>query len=167
MAYCATLLAPMFELNQSSPAHQVTEYLPYPTGRNAKSIAPLGGYALAIPSNVAQDRIRPIWTALSSLSSAQAIKLYIENGSLVSPRFSVSMDPEVSKISPAISKVDEMARFGVLQMWPRPPVPEISDIIAIVGDEMHDMLLGVKSIDVALQSSQNRADALMRSRGHY
>ena len=167
MAYCATLLAPMFELNQSSPAHQVTEYLPYPTGRNAKSIAPLGGYALAIPSNVAQDRIRPIWTALSSLSSAQAIKLYIENGSLVSPRFSVSMDPEVSKISPAISKVDEMARFGVLQMWPRPPVPEISDIIAIVGDEMHDMLLGAKSIDVALQSSQNRADALMRSRGHY
>lgn len=167
MAYCATLLAPMFELNQSSPAHQVTEYLPYPTGRNAKPIAPLGGYALAIPSNVAQDRIRPIWTALSSLSSAQAIKLYIENGSLVSPRFSVSMDPEVSKISPAISKVDEMARFGVLQMWPRPPVPEISDIIAIVGDEMHDMLLGVKSIDVALQSSQNRADALMRSRGHY
>ena len=167
MAYCATLLAPMFELNPASPAHGVTEYLPLPSGLNSRPLAPLGGYALAIPSNVAENRIDPIWTALSSLSSAQAIKLYIENGSLVSPRFSVSMDPEVSKISPVISKVDEMARFGVLQMWPRPPVPEISNIIAIVGEEMHDMLVGVKSIDEALMNSQNRADALMRRRGHY
>jgi len=167
MAYCATLLAPMFELNPGSPAHGVTEYLPHPAGSNAKTVAPLGGYALAIPANISPDRIGPIWTALASLSSAQAIKLYIENGSLVSPRFSVSMDPEVSKISPVISKVDEMARFGVLQMWPRPPVPEISDIIAIVGEEMHDMLVGAKTIDAALANSQNRADALMRSRGHY
>ena len=157
----------MFELNPESPAHGVTEYLPHPAGSNAKPVAPLGGYALAIPANISPDRIGPIWTALASLSSAQAIKLYIENGSLVSPRFSVSMDPEVSKISPVISKVDEMARFGVLQMWPRPPVPEISDIIAIVGEEMHDMLVGAKTIDAALANSQNRTDALMRSRGHY
>ena len=104
---------------------------------------------------------------MTSLTSANAIKLYIENGSLVSPRFSVSMDPEVKKISPLISIVDEMARFGVLQMWPRPPVPEITDIIAIAGEEMHDMLLGAKSIETALASAQNRADALMRSHGHY
>ena len=102
-----------------------------------------------------------------SLTSPQTIKLYIENGSLVSPRFSVSMDPKVRQISPLISKVDEMARFGVLQMWPRPPVPEISNIIAIVGEEMHDMLIGVKSIDEALNNSQNRADAIMRMNGHY
>jgi multiple sugar transport system substrate-binding protein len=77
------------------------------------------------------------------------------------------MDPEVKQISPLISIVDEMARFGILQMWPRPPVPEIADIIAITGEEMHDMLLGATSIDDALTNSQNRVDALMRAHGHY
>lgn len=167
IAYCATLLAPLFELNQKSPAYGNTEYLPHPTAAGVKPIAPIGGYALAIPSNVEPDRINPIWTALKSLTSAQTVKLYIENGSLVSPRFSVSMDPEVQRISPLISKVDDMARSGVLQMWPRPPVPEISAIIAIAGEEMHDMLVGAKSVDEALINAQNRADALMRTNGHY
>jgi multiple sugar transport system substrate-binding protein len=167
MAYCATLLAPMFETNESSAAFGHTEYLPHPFGPSGQPIAPLGGYALAIPSNIAPERINPIWMALTSFTSARTVKLYIENGSLVSPRFSVSQDPEVQKISPLISKVDEMARLGVLQMWPRPPVPEITDIIAIVGEEMHDALRGDISVTDALANSQNRADALMRARGHY
>lgn len=167
IAYCATLLAPLFELNKSSPAYGNTTYLPHPSGPGAKPIAPLGGYALAIPSNIAPDRISPIWTALKSLTSAQTVKLYIENGSLVSPRYSVSMDPEVQRVSPLISTVDDMARSGVLQMWPRPPVPEISAIIAIAGEEMHDMLLGAKTVDQALSNAQNRADALMRTNGRY
>lgn len=167
MAYNATLLAPLFETDQASPAYGKTEYLPHPHGPAGRPIAPLGGYALAIPSNIAPERIYPIWTALTSLTSEQTVKLYIENGSLVSPRFSVSHDPEVQKISPLISIVDEMARFGVLQMWPRPPVPEITDIIAIVGEEMHDALRGDKSVADALVNSQNRADVLMRSHGHY
>ena len=167
MAYCATLLAPLFELDKSSPAWSNTEYLPLPFGPKGRPIAPLGGYALAIPSNIAPERIDPIWTALQSLTSAHTVKLYIENGSLVSPRFSVSLDPEVQQISPLISIVDEMARRGILQMWPRPPVPGISDIIAIVGEEMHDALRGDKSVSDALANSQNRADALMRLRGNY
>lgn len=167
IAYCATLLAPLFELDSSSPAHGNTEYLPHPSGPTARSIAPIGGYALAIPSNIKPDRIDATWTALTSLTSAQAVKLYIENGSLVSPRFSVSRDPEVRRISPLISIVDEMARNGVVQMWPRPPAPEIADIIAIAGEEMHDMLLGAKTVDQALINSQNRADELMRAHGHY
>ena len=167
IAYCATLLAPMFELDASSPAYGNTEYLPHPNGPAARSIAPIGGYALAIPSNIKPDRIRPTWTALTSLTSAQAVKLYIENGSLVSPRFSVSRDPEVRRISPLISIVDEMTRNGVVQMWPRPPVPEIADIIAIVGEEIHDMLLGINSVSQALSNSQNRADYLMKAHGHY
>lgn len=167
IAYCATLLAPLFELDEKSPAYGKTEYLPHPAGPKGRNIAPVGGYALAIPSNIAPERIDPIWTALVSLTSAQTVKLYIENGSLVTPRFSVSMDPEVKRISPMISIVDEMARVGVFQMWPRPPVPEIAEIIAIAGEEMHDMLLGAKSASQALENAQNRADALMRSNGHY
>ncbi|MCE2523863.1 MAG: extracellular solute-binding protein [Rhodobacteraceae bacterium] len=167
MAYCATLLAPLFELDHRSPAHGATEYVAHPCGLKGQRIAPLGGYGLAIPSNVGKDQVQPIWTALSTLTSAPAVKLYVTNGSLANPRYSVGNDPEVKRISPLISIVDEMARFGVLQMWPRPPVPEIADVFSIVGEEIHDMLLGVKSTSEALSNSQNRVDALMRSNGHY
>ena len=167
MAYCATLLAPLFEKNKSSPAYGVTDYLPHPYGPAGKPIAPVGGYALAIPSNIAPDRVDAVWSALKSLTSPEVIKLYIENGSLVSPRFSVSMDPKVRQLSPIISIVDGMARSGILQYWPRPPVPEITDLIEIIGTEIHDMLQGAKSVNAALEGAQNRADALMRQRGHY
>jgi multiple sugar transport system substrate-binding protein len=167
MAYCATLLAPLFELNKESPAYGVTEFLPHPYGPAGKPIAPVGGYALAIPSNIEADRVGAVWEAMQSLTSPETIKLYIENGSLVTPRFSVSMDPNVRRISPVISIVDGMARSGILQYWPRPPVPEITDLIEIIGTEIHDMLQGAKSVDVALRTAQNRADALMHARGHY
>lgn len=167
MAYCATLLAPLFELNAESPAYGVTDFLPHPYGPGGKPMAPVGGYALAIPSNIAPDRVSGVWEAMQSLTSPESIKLYIENGSLVSPRFSVSMDPSVRRISPVISIVDGMARSGILQYWPRPPVPEITDLIEIIGTEIHDMLQGAKSVDIALTNAQNRADALMRARGHY
>lgn len=167
MAYCATLLAPLFELNADSPAYGVTDFLPHPFGPGGKPIAPVGGYALAIPANIAPDRVGPVWTALQSLTSPETIKLYIENGSLVTPRFSVSMDPEVRRISPVISIVDGMARSGILQYWPRPPVPEITELINIIGTEIHDMLQGTTSVSRALANAQNQADALMRSRGHY
>lgn len=167
IAYCATLLAPLFELDAQSPAYGNTEYLPHPRGLGGQNIAPIGGYALAIPANVAPHRIYPIWTALTSLTSAQAVKLYIENGSLVSPRFSVSDDPEVRRVSPLIAIVDDMARRHVVRMWPRPPIPEIANIIAIAGEEFHDMLLGSKSVEQALRNAQNRADKIMRDNGHY
>lgn len=167
MAYCATLLAPLFEMNAASPAHGVTDFLPHPYGPTGRPIAPVGGYALAIPSNIAPDRIQAAWDALQKLTSPEIIKLYIENGSLVSPRYSVSMDPMVRQVSPVISIVDGMARSGILQHWPRPPVPEITDLIEIIGTEIHDMLQGAKSVELALTDAQNRADRLMRARGHY
>lgn len=167
MAYCYTLLAPLFELDKASPANGHTGYLPQPAGPNGLTVAPVGGYALAMPNNVSPDRVAGAWAAIRSLTSAGAAKLYIANGSLVSPRFSVSSDPDVRAVSPIVAAVDTMARKGYLQTWPRPPVPEISRIIAIVGEEMHNMLGRRKSIDDALADAQNRADALMRANGHY
>ena len=158
---------PLFELNESSPAHGVTDFLPHPYGPGGKPIAPVGGYALAIPSNIAPERIGAVWEALKSLTSPETIKLYIENGSLVTPRYSVSMDPNVRSVSPVISIVDGMARAGILQYWPRPPVPEITDLIEIIGTEIHDMLQGAKSVATALAEAQNRADTVMSARGHY
>ena len=124
-------------------------------------------YALSIPANITPKRIPSVWTALQSLASARAVKLYLVNGSLASPRISVSRDPEVRAISPLIGAVDDLAARGYLRMWPRPPIPGISDIIAIAGEEIHDLLSGRKSVDDALTRAQNRADKMMRSRGYY
>lgn len=167
MAYSATLLAPMFESNPSSPAYGVTEYLPHPHGRSGTPIAPVGGYALAIPANIEPERVKPTWRAIKALTSPEYIKMYIEHGSLVSPRYSVSLDDSVRQRSALIGKVDSMARSGVLQYWPRPPVPEASDLIAIIGSEIHDMLQGAKSVTRALSDAQNKVDVLMRKRDRY
>jgi multiple sugar transport system substrate-binding protein len=167
MSYSYTLLAPYFELDPSSPAHKRTCFLPHPRGPTGHSIAPVGGYVLGIPANLAAERREAAWTALEFLTSAEAAKLYILNGSLVCPRFSVSADTDVQALSKMVSVVDQMAQLGRLQFWPRPPAPEIADIITICGEEIHDMCRGLKTVDAALEAAQNRADRLMREHGHY
>lgn len=167
MAYGYSLLAPYFEFDEKSPAHGNTGFLPHPAGPGGYQIAPVGGYVLGIPRNVDPERREALERSISLLTSAEACKLYMLNGSLVSPRFSVSADPEVRALSPVVESVDAMARAGQLQYWPRPPAPEISDIISICGEELHDMLRDLISIEDALTNAQNRADALMRRHGHY
>ena len=56
IAYSATLLAPLFELDKKSPAHGNVEYLPGPFGMSGRPIAPVGGYAIAIPANIEPKR---------------------------------------------------------------------------------------------------------------
>lgn len=167
LAYSHTLLANLFERDPASPAYRRTGYAPHPTGPAGWPISVLGGYALSIPSNIAPERVPAVWAALLALTSASAAKLYMMNGSLASPRFSVNRDPEVAAISPIIGKVDEFARGGILRMWPRPPVPGISMVIQVAGEEIHDMLIGLKTGKQALTDAQNRADKLMRERGVY
>jgi len=167
MAYSNTMLAPLFSIERNSPAFWNTKYLPYPHGPDGRPIAPLGGYALSIPANIAPERVPAAWQALRTLTSANVAKLYLSNGSLMSPRLSVSGDPEVQALSPVIAAVGEMGRAHCWQMWPRPPIPEISDLMAIAGEEIHDLVSGVKTPKHALAAAQDRAEALMRSKGYY
>jgi len=167
MAYGYNVLTSYFELDDSSPAKGKTGLLPHPAGRGGRNLAPVGGYVLGIPANLADDRVDAAWQAVHFLTSSEAIKLYILNGSRTSPRFSVGADPEVRELSPSIAVVDDLERSGLVQFWPRPPAPEIAEIITICGEEMHDMARGLKSVRVALADAQNRADQLMRSKGYY
>jgi multiple sugar transport system substrate-binding protein len=66
-----------------------------------------------------------------------------------------------------IAAVDAMERRGELQVWPRPPVPEFSGIMEILGVEIHRMLAGEIAVAEALRSAQGRVDALMRANGRY
>ncbi|MGM1052677.1 MAG: ABC transporter substrate-binding protein [Pseudomonadota bacterium] len=166
MAYCYTSLAPLFELNKRSPAWQNTGYLPHTVGNHGRSFAPIGGYSLAIPANLSEERVEAAWAALRHLTCRSMSKLYILNGSLVTSRFSVSQDPEVLALSPLINIVDGMARKDILQSWPRPPVPGITELITIAGNEIFEVLDGRRSIKKALSMAQDRADRLMREKGY-
>ncbi|MCG6901955.1 MAG: extracellular solute-binding protein, partial [Rhodobacter sp.] len=162
MAYGYTLLAPYFELDESSPAYGQTGYLPHPAGPGATPVAPVGGYVMGIPANLPPERIPAAVEALIVFASPEAQKLYVQNGSRTNPRYSVAADPEVRRASPIFDAVDTMSWRDELQFWPRPPVPEICDIIQICGEEFHDMLRGIVTPREALRRTQNRADALMR-----
>lgn len=163
MAYGYTLLAPYFELDKSCAAHGNTGYLPHPHGPEGAPIAPVGGYALCIPANLAEERIPDAVEALIAFTSPAAQKLYAQEGSRTAPRYSVGADPEVRRLSPIFELVDQMSWRDELQFWPRPPVPQISDIITVCGNELHDMLRGLVSPADALASAQAKAEAILRT----
>lgn len=76
-------------------------------------------------------------------------------------------NPEVRASIALTSEVEATERRGELQTWPRPPISEFSDLLNVLGDEIHMMFRGAPSIDHALSNPQNRIDAIMRERGHY
>ncbi|MBD3678687.1 MAG: extracellular solute-binding protein [Rhodobacteraceae bacterium] len=162
MAYGYTLLAPYFELDETCPAHGNTGYLPHPHGPEGAPIAPVGGYVLCVPSNLAKDRLPDAVEALIAFTSPAAQKLYAQNGSRTAPRYSVGADPEVRQLSPIFELVDQMSWRDELQFWPRPPIPQISDIIHVCGLELHDMLRGVVTPADALARVQSRAEEIMK-----
>ena len=162
MAYGYTLLAPYFELDPTCPAYGNTGYLPHPHGPAGAPIAPVGGYILCIPANLEEDRLADTVEALVTFTSPSAQKLYALDGSRTAPRYSVGADAEVRRMSPIFEIVDQMSWRDELQFWPRPPIPQISDIIAICGHELHDMLRGITTPRAALAKAQTLAEQALR-----
>lgn len=158
MAFGYTLLAPYFELDETSPAAETTGYLPHPSLRGIERVAPVGGYVLGIPANLAPERREAVVDALTLFTSPGAQKLYVQHGSRTLPRYSVGSDPEVRKLSPIFEAVDGMSWRDELQFWPRPPIPEMYRIIQICGEEFHDMLRGIQTPREAVRRAQERAD---------
>ncbi|PWR00943.1 sugar ABC transporter substrate-binding protein [Meridianimarinicoccus roseus] len=158
MAYGYTLLAPYFELDPKSPAQGNTGFLPHPAGPLGSPIAPVGGYVLGIPSNLAPERRAAAVEALIAFTSPEAQKLYVQHGARTTPRYSVGADPDVRRLSPVFEAVDAMSWRDELQFWPRPPIPRISEVITIVGEELHDMLRGLTPPRIALKRAQHRAE---------
>jgi len=49
-----------------------------------------------------------------------------------------------------------------LQFWPRPPIPQISDIIQASGHVLHDMLRGIISPAEALAQAQAQTEQIIK-----
>jgi multiple sugar transport system substrate-binding protein len=159
-------------LKPDSPTAGQIGFLPHPVGitkpdERRDNVSPIGGFALGIPANIGTDRAALAWRAIEWFTSPEVIKLFVQHGSYVMPRFSVAADPEVRRLSSVIPAVDAMAKKGQLRLWPRPPVPEYPAMVAILGEEMHDMLAGKQSAKQALGRAQARVDAMMRDHRHY
>jgi multiple sugar transport system substrate-binding protein len=168
MAYEWSIRAGAFEMDAASPAKERTGYLPFPRGPGIqRHVSPIGGLILSRPANIAPDRLELSWRSIEWLTSPEMIKLFIQHGSTVSPRFSVSADPEVRATCPIIAIVDQMEKLGQLQHWPRPPVPAYAQCLGILGEEVHDLMLGTIAPRVMLRQAQARLDAIMRERGYY
>jgi multiple sugar transport system substrate-binding protein len=167
MCYGWSVRAAAFELDDSSPAHQNVHFAPHPHGPDARTVSPIGGFSLAMPNGLAPDRKQAAWKVMEYLTRPELLKWYVQHGNLTSPRFSTSADPEVQAKSSLIGAVDAMERRGELQIWPRPPIPEFSDILAVLGEEIFGMLQREVSISDTLTRSQNRVDEIMRANGRY
>lgn len=167
MSYGWSIRAARFELDEASPAHGKVEFVPHPPAPGRAPVSPIGGFSLAIPAALSEERVKTAWKVMEYLTRPEMMKWYVQNGNLTSPRFSTSADPEVQAMSRMIGQVDAMERRGELQIWPRPPVPEFTDILGVLGDEIHNLLQGDASVATALSSAQNRIDAIMRENGRY
>ncbi len=167
MSYGWSVRASVFEFDATSPAYNNVAFVPHPHGPDAKSVTPVGGYAISIPANLPPERMENSWRILEYLTSPEIMKWYAMNGSLTSPRYSTSADPEVQATSKMIGLIDRMERVGDLQIWPRAPIAEFNDILKILGEEIYLMLQGQSTIDEALSKSQNDIDKLMRAHGRY
>lgn len=160
-AYSHSLLAPVHELNKECSSFGNTGYLPHPTGRDGSPISPMGGYSLAIPSNLDPARVDAAWQAIEMLTSAEVAKLFASYGNLAVSRLSVARDPALCKRAPIMNTINRFTDSEYVRMWPRPPVPGISDLIAILGDELFRMLSERGSPAATLRRAQHRAEQIV------
>ncbi|CCO47873.1 Sugar ABC transporter binding protein (Y4oP) [Vibrio nigripulchritudo SOn1] len=162
-----SIRAGFFELNSESPAYGHVGYCVAPPSVGCKPVSPIGGFSLAIPSNLPKQHIGITWQMMSYLTTPEMMKWYTLNGSFSSPRFSTSADEEVAEFSSVIATVDSLEKKGQVQIWPRIPIPEFSDIIQILGEEIHAILRKVKSPEEGLESAQLQINRLMIEAGRY
>ena len=167
MTYGWSVRAAAFENKETSPAHGNVAFLCHPPAPGKRRVSPIGGFSLAIPRGLSGQRMAVAWKVMEYLTRPELMKWYVQNGNLTSPRFSTSADPEVQASSKLIGEIDRMERRGEVQIWPRPPIPEFSDMLGIIGDEIHAMLRKDVSVSTALANAQGKIDGLMRNNGRY
>jgi multiple sugar transport system substrate-binding protein len=166
MAYCWSMRAARLEYDVRSRVKRRVRYLPQPAGPHGSNISPLGGFLLAVPANLPEERVTAAFEAINWMTSPEAIQTHIKTGFPVLPRFSMSADPEIAAGSPIVHFVNDLARRGLLQTWQRPPLPQYAAIEAILGDEAHAALRGEKSERNALRDMQRAVERIVAKAGH-
>jgi multiple sugar transport system substrate-binding protein len=163
MGYVWTMRAARFEYEIRSAVKRRVEYLPQPAGPRGQNVSPIGGFLLCIPSNLPEERTQLAIEAIAWMTSREAMKVYVQNGFPIAPRFSVSADPEAAASSQIVRFVDGLAKRNLLRNWQRPHVPLYTRFETILGEEIHNALQGTKTDAAALKSAQDRMSRLLES----
>lgn len=161
MAYVWSMRATRFEYDVRSRVKGRVRYLPYPAGPKGSNVTPLGGFVLAVPSNLPENRVEAAFEAIRWMTSSEAIQTHIKTGFPVLPRFSMRADPEIAAGSPIVHAVNDLARRHLLQTWQRPPVPQYFAIETVLGDVIHAALRGDKTAPAALQDAQRAIESIL------
>lgn len=161
MSYCWTMRAARCEYDLHSSVKRKVEYLPQPAGPNGQQVTPLGGFLLTLPSTLSDERAASAFEAIEWMASREAMKEHVKNGYPVSPRFSVSADPEAAATSPIVRFVDRLARRNMLHSWQRPPIPAYRAIEETIGEHVHRALTGEISDRQALAIMQETVKGLL------
>ena len=167
MTYIWSGSAAEYEAHPDAPVHGKVAYEPHPAGNGAPNRSTLGGWSIGIAAALPQERKDLAWKVIKWLTTKDMMTEYTKHGDCISPRHSVSADPDVIARCPVIKAVDQFASKGEIQSWQRPPVPELQQLVDILGAEMHEMLSGKKTPEEAIADSQRLTDRVMRKAGYY
>ncbi|MEX3814376.1 hypothetical protein AB3X96_29580 [Paraburkholderia sp. BR13439] len=151
------------ELDLRSKIKGKVEFLPHPNVSGMRRSVSLGGFFLAIPSNLPPERAALAQQAIGWMTSSAVMKSSASNNLPVAPRFSVNSDPDLTVISPIVNFVNNLARNGMISNTMRPLTPVYTRIEEVLGVEIHNALCGLISHDEALQKLQARVQELLES----
>ncbi|MFZ0205626.1 MAG: extracellular solute-binding protein [Roseiarcus sp.] len=162
MAYCWSMRAARLEYDVRSRVKRRVRYLPQPAGPKGSNVTPLGGFVLAVPSNLPEPRVEAAFEAIRWMTSSESIQTHIKTGFPVLPRFSMSADPEIAAGSQIVYAVNELARRDLLQTWPRAPIPQYTRIEGVLGEVVHACLRGEKPLAAALSDAQIAIERILK-----
>ncbi|MDR6665082.1 extracellular solute-binding protein [Rhizobium sp. 1399] len=163
LGYFWTMRAARFEYDVQSVVKRRVEYLPQPSGPGGTRASPIGGFLFCIPTNLPEERVELAADAIAWMASREAMKAHVKNGFPVAPRFSVSADPEAAASSPIVRFVDQLAKKNLLQTWQRPKIPQYTTIEKVLGEEIHEALLGNKTPRFALEHAAAQIEENLKS----
>ncbi|MBP0589468.1 extracellular solute-binding protein [Paraburkholderia sp. LEh10] len=161
MAYVWSMRAARFEFDLSSRVRGRVKYLPHPNVRGMRQSVPVGGFILAIPSNLPRDRAALAAQAVSWMTSFGSRISHLQNGLPLVPEFSVGSDVEFDATSPIVSFVKKQARDNLLDTSMRPAIPVYHWIEEILGEEIHDALSGHTDDATALERANSRIQTFL------
>ena len=161
LCYTWSMRAARFEFDLSSRVKGKVHYLPQPNLSGVKCAVPVGGFLLAVPSNLPPERIALALQSIKWMTSSNAMRSQVRNGLPVAPRFSVSSDPEMWATSPIVGFVDSLAQQQLLSRDMRPLTPVYTRIEEVLGEEIHDAIAGKVSDLDALHQAHVRIQRLL------
>jgi multiple sugar transport system substrate-binding protein len=162
MAYCWSMRAARLEYDVRSRVKRRVRYLPQPAGPKGSNVTPLGGFVLAVPSNLPEPRVEAAFEAIRWMTSSESIQTHIKTGFPVLPRFSMTADPEIAAGSQIVYAVNELARRDLLQTWQRAPIPQYTQIEVVLGEVVHAYLRGEKPLAAALSDVQIAIERILK-----